>query len=324
MTNDHTTTTGEAPRRSLGDALEVFPVVLGGNVFGWTADRDTSFEVLDRFVAGGGNAIDTADVYSAWVPGNSGGESETIIGEWLAARTRPSDLVVATKVAMWSEAPGLSPDNIARAVDGSLGRLGVDAIDLYYAHQEDPGTPIAESAAAMSALVDAGKVRYLGLSNYSPAAMREWIEVADREGLHRPVALQPRYSLVERGIEDEVLPTARELGLGVLPYSTLASGFLTGKYRSDAPRPDTPRAAGAGAYLESAHGERILRALDGISGRLKVQPGSVALAWLLAKPGITAPIASARNIAQLPLLLDAARITLDPSEIDELDRASQG
>lgn len=321
MTNDETNTPAEPPRRSLGGALDVFPIVLGGNVFGWTADRDASFAVLDGYVAAGGNSIDTADVYSAWHPGNRGGESETVIGEWLAARGRPDDLVIATKVAKWQEAPGLAPENIARAVDGSLGRLGVERIDLYYAHEEDPATPIAESAAAMSALVDEGRIAHIGLSNFSPEATRDWLEVADRDGLHRPVAVQPRYSLVERGIEADVLPTAVELGLGVLPYSALASGFLTGKYRADGPPVDGPRAQAASHYLDD-RGERVLRALDGISGRLKVEPGSVALAWLLARPGVTAPIASAKTAAQLSLLLDAARITLDPSEVDELDRAS--
>lgn len=310
-----------AARASLGDALSVFPVALGGNVFGWTADRDASFEILDAYLAGGGNFIDTADMYPQWAPGREGGESELIIGEWLRSRGKRDDLVIATKVGVDERRPGLRPETIRAAVHESLQRLGVDRIDLYYAHRDDPDTPIDETAHAFSSLVDEGLIGAIGLSNYEASRVREWLRASDNAAWHRPVALQPHYSLVERDAERELLPVAREAGLGIVPYWGLAQGFLTGKYREGQAAGDSPRAAIASRYLDD-RGSRVLRALDGISGRLKVQPGAVALAWLLTRPGVVAPIASARTPAQLPLLLEAARISLDPSEIEELERAS--
>lgn len=313
--------TGEHQRRSLGEALEVFPIALGTNTFGWTSDEDGAFAVLEAYTAGGGNFVDTADSYPHWADGCAGGESETIIGRWVAGHQGPDDLIVATKVANHPEYRGLSSDNIRAAAEASLGRLGRDSLDLYYAHVDDPRVPLVETISTLSELVDEGLVRHIGVSNYSPARLREWLEITDREGFHRPIALQPGYSLMERGIEDELLPVAREAGLGVVPYWSLAQGFLTGKYRSGA-QVDSPRASAATAYLQEPRGERVLAALDGISGRLKVEPGAVALAWLLARPGVIAPIASARSADQVQALLDAATIALDPSEIEELDRAS--
>lgn len=307
-------------RRSLGDALDVFPIALGTNAFAWTSSRDEAFDVLDAYTAGGGNFIDTADMYPQWAEGRDGGESEAIIGEWLDTRGARDELVIATKAGSHHRLEGLAPDTIRAAADASLQRLGIDTIDLYYAHHDDPGTPLVESLAAFSELVDAGKVRYLAISNYSPERVREWLEITDREGFHRPVALQPHYNLMERGIEADLLPVARESGLGVVPYYGLAQGFLTGKYREGAVV-SSQRAEAVEKY-RTPRGERVVSAITGIAGRLKVQPGAVALAWLLAQPGVVAPIASARTASHVPLLLEAARIALDPSELEELDRAS--
>ncbi|GGA63353.1 NADP-dependent aryl-alcohol dehydrogenase [Pseudoclavibacter endophyticus] len=317
-----TSATGNGhPRRSLGGALDVFPVALGTNPFGWTSSDDEAAEVLDAYTAGGGNFIDTADSYPHWAEGRSGGESEQAIGRWLAGGRAPDDLIIATKVAQHPEFLGLSPDNVRAAADASLRRLGVERIDVYYAHFDDEATPLTETVRVFSSLVDEGLVGHVAISNYSPQRLREWMEITEREGFHRPIAHQPHYSLMERGIEADLLPLDRELGLSVVPYFSLAKGFLTGKYRPGV-QIDSPRAPQASAYLETPRGERVLAALDGISGRLKVEPGAVALAWLLAQPGVVAPIASARNASQVPMLLDAARISLDPSEVEELTRAA--
>ena len=313
--------TSEHPRRSLGDALDVFPVALGTNTFGWTADRDTAHEILDAYAGGGGNVLDTADMYPHWAEGCTGGESESIIGEWLRLGRAPQDLVIATKIGAHPTLAGLDAATVRAATDASLTRLGVERLDLLYAHVDDSETPLEETVSAMSGLVDAGKVRYLGLSNFTPERVRAWLEVADRGGFHRPVAIQPPYNLMERGIEEALLPVARESGLGVVPYFALAQGFLTGKYRDDGDAVPSPRAGAASTYL-TPRGRRVLAALDGISGRLDVNPGTVALRWLLAQPGVVAPIASTRTASQVPMLLDAARIQLDPSEVEELERAS--
>jgi len=297
--------------------LDIFPLVLGGNVFGWTADQDTSFALLDGFVAGGGQLIDTADGYSHWVPGNHGGESETMIGAWLAARKTRDRVLIATKVATHPEYRGLSPDTIARAADASLARLGVDQIDLYYAHFDDPAVPLAETVGALSQLVDAGKIRYFAPSNYTAERLDEWFAVTAANGLHRAVALEPQYNLVERGFETNGLQAAAEqYQLGVLPYYGLASGFLTGKYRpGQAASGD--RAGAASKYLTPS-GEAVLAQLDAISAAHGVEPATVALAWLRAQSTVVAPIASASRPEQLPALLASASLDLSGDELAAL------
>ncbi len=303
--------------------LSVFPLSLGGNVFGWTADRDASFAVLDAFVAGGGNFIDTADGYSSWVPGNSGGESETIIGEWLAAR-RPEGLVVATKVSQHPQFPGLSAANIRRAAEASLGRLGVDAIDLYYAHFDDESVPLEETVAAFGRLVADGLVRNIAVSNYSAERIREWVGIARATGVALPVAVQPHYNLVHRNVvEETIIPVAAEFGLGLVPYYALASGFLTGKYRStDATGQASPRAAGAAKYA-TEQGLRIVDALEEIGDAHGASITATALAWLRAQPTVVAPIASARTADQVPDLLAGGRLELADDEIERLRSVSE-
>ncbi len=300
--------------------LNVFPLNLGGNVFGWTADRDESFAVLDAFVAGGGNFVDTADSYSAWIPGNTGGESEVIIGEWLGRRGRRDDVVIATKVSRHPEYMGLSAANIAAGADASLKRLGTDHIDLYYAHYDDPEVPVAEFVGALSALVDEGKVRHLGISNFTPERIDEWFAVTEADGLHRAVALQPKYSLVERGFETDGLRDAAErYGLAVLPYYALASGFLTGKYRPGA-EVDSPRAGGASQYLDE-RGTRLLAVLDDVAARHGSSVTAVSLAWLRQQPTVVAPIASARTPEQLVDLLASTALELPAADLTALDEA---
>ncbi|HEY4917026.1 MAG TPA: aldo/keto reductase [Solirubrobacteraceae bacterium] len=306
-----------------GTDLEVSDICLGGNVFGWTADRDTSFEVLDAFLDGGGNFIDTADSYSAFAPGNSGGESEAIIGEWLAARPGMRERVVlATKVGKHPEHMGLGPQNIRAAAAASLERLGVERIDLYYAHEDDPNTPIEDTLAAFAELIGEGKVRYVSASNYSAPRLVQALAIAEREDLPRYVALQPHYSLVERDIyEGELLGVCEREGLACIPYWGLASGFLTGKYRPGGAQVDSPRAAGAAAYLND-RGIAVLEALDEVAGAHGVEVASVALAWLLAQPTVLSAIASARNVEQLGPLLAVAGLQLSEDELERLTRAS--
>lgn len=296
------------------------PLALGGNVFGWTADRDASFAVLDGFVAGGGRMIDTADVYSAWAPGNRGGESEATIGSWLAAGRERDRVVIATKVSQHPDYSGLSADTVAAAARASLVRLGTDRIDLYYAHFDDASTPLEETAAAFSTLVDQGLVREIGISNYSAARIDEWMAIVERDGLHRPVALQPHYNLMERGFEGELREAAQRHGLGVLPYWALAKGFLTGKYR-DGVTVDSPRAGQATQYLDD-RGRTVLAALDSIASAHGASVAAVALAWLAAQPTVAAPIASARTVDQLEPLLSALTLELAPDELATLDLAS--
>src|SRR4051812_13024306 len=255
-----------APRRTIGSSdLEVYPLSLGGNVFGWTADRQTSFDVLAAYVGAGGNFVDTADGYSAWVPGNTGGDSERILGEWFAARGNRDEVVLATKVSQHPDFKGLAADNIRRAADASLERLQSDYIDLYYAHFDDQTVPLEETVGALSELVDAGKVRYIGISNYSPERIDEWFRITEREGLHSAVALQPHYNLVERAYETSYRPIAEREGLGVMPYFALAAGFLTGKYR-DGVTVDSARAGGAAKYLDET-GRPVLSALTTLRRR---------------------------------------------------------
>ncbi|ANF32468.1 alcohol dehydrogenase [Leifsonia xyli] len=311
-----------APRRTIGSSdLEVFPLSLGGNVFGWTADKQTSFDVLDGYTGAGGNFVDTADGYSAWVPGNTGGDSERILGEWFDARGNRDQVVLATKVSQHPDFKGLAADNIRRAADASLERLQSEYIDLYYAHFDDESVPLEETVAALSGLVDAGKVRYIGISNYSPERIEEWFRITEREGLHRAVALQPHYNLVERAYETTYRPIAEREGLGVMPYFALAAGFLTGKYR-DGVTVDSARAGGAAKYLDET-GRSVLAALDEVAAAHDASVASVALAWLAAQPTITAPIASARTTDQLPDLLASVSLELTSDELAALDGASE-
>lgn len=311
-----------APRRTLGTSdLQVYPLSLGGNVFGWTADRDTSFAVLDAYTAAGGNFVDTADGYSAWVPGNTGGDSERILGEWFAARGNREEVVLATKVSQHPDFRGLAPDTIRRAADASLERLRTDHIDLYYAHYDDETVPLEETLGALSGLVDAGKVRHIGISNYSPERIEEWLRITEREGFHRPVALQPHYNLVERSFEERFRPIAEREGLGVVPYFALAAGFLTGKYR-DGVTVDSPRAAGASKYLDDT-GRAVLAALDEVAAAHGVSVATVALAWLASQPTVVAPIASARTLDQLPDLIASVSLELTDADQEALAGASE-
>lgn len=309
--------------RKLGTSdLEVFPLSLGGNVFGWTADEAQSFAVLDAYAAAGGNFVDTADSYSAWVEGHQGGESEKIIGRWLKSRGNRTDVVIATKVSQHPEYRGLTAANIKAAADASLTRLDTDYIDLYYTHFDQPEVPVEEIITALDDLVKAGKVRAIAASNITPERLRASLEFSEAEGLARYVALQPHYNLVSRDTYEGPLQTlAAEHGLSGVPYFALAKGFLTGKYRPGT-TVDSPRAAGAGAYLETPTGLRVLTALDDVAESHGVAPATVALAWLTAQPTVTAPIASARTLDQLPPLVAVADLTLTPEELNRLTEAS--
>ncbi|GLZ37572.1 aldo/keto reductase [Actinokineospora sp. NBRC 105648] len=303
--------------------LEVYPLNLGGNVFGWTADRDASFAVLDAYAAAGGNFLDTADSYSHWAPGNQGGESESIIGDWLSARGKRDDFVVATKVGTLPGFAALDAATVKSAAENSLKRLGTDRIDLYYAHFDDLDTPVEETVAALDALVREGKVRYVAASNLSAERISASLAFADREGLARYAALQPHYSLVERsGYETEYAGLAAREGLGVLPYWSLAKGFLTGKYRDGGAAVDSPRAGAASAYLDD-RGRRVLSTLDTVAAAHGVPVASVALAWLRAQPNVVAPIASARTVEQLADLLTSAELELGAEEVAALTAASE-
>lgn len=310
--------------RKLGTSdLEVFPLSLGGNVFGWTADEATSFAVLDAYTAAGGNFIDTADSYSAWVDGNSGGESETVIGRWVAARGNRDDVVIATKVSQHPDFPGLSGANIKAAADASLKRLGTDHIDLYYTHFDKTEIPVEEIIGALDELVTAGKVRAIGASNISAERLSESLAFSDREGLARYVALQPHYNLVSRDTyEGDLQAVASREGLAAVPYFALASGFLTGKYRPGTAVEGARAKAGAGKHLDTDRGRTVLAALDDIAEAHRVPVATVALAWLAAQPTVTAPIASARTTDQLPALLRLADLVLTEEELGRLTQAS--
>ncbi|MFF1682147.1 aldo/keto reductase [Streptomyces sp. NPDC058256] len=309
--------------RKLGSSgLEVFPLAFGGNVFGWTADETRSFAVLDAYAAAGGNFLDTADSYSAWIDGNKGGESETIIGKWVKARGNRADVVIATKVSQHPEFPGLSGVNIKAAADASLRRLGTDYIDLYFTHFDKPEVPVEEIIGALDELVKAGKVRNIAASNISPERLQESLDLSDREGLARYVAIQPHYNLVSRDTyEGPLLDIASRSGLAAVPYFALASGFLTGKYRPGT-TVDSPRAAGAGKHLETERGLRVLAALDEAAQAHDVPVATVALAWLAAQPTVAAPIASARVVEQLPALVGVADLVLTDGELGRLTEAS--
>jgi len=304
-------------------SLQIFPLNLGGNVFGWTADKQASFAILDAFVAGGGNFIDTADGYSAWVPGNTGGESELIIGEWMNTRGNRADVVVTTKVSQHPDFSGLAYDNVIEAADASLTRLGTDYIDLYHAHFDDENTPLEETVKAFSDLVHAGKVRNIGISNYSADRIDQWFEIAERDGYVKPVALQPHYNLVHRATyERELAPVAAARGLAVTPYFSLASGFLTGKYRTEADLAQSVRGGGSKSHL-STEGLAVIDALAAVADARGVAIATIALAWLRAKPNVVAPIASASRVEQLGDLLAAASVDLTAEEVAALDAASE-
>ena len=310
--------------RQLGNSsLKIAPLAFGGNVFGWSADEQRSFELLDAFVDGGGSLIDTADVYSTWVPGNRGGDSETIIGKWLKRSGKREQVVLATKVAKWSEHPGLSPVNIQQAIEGSLKRLQTDFIDLYQAHEDDASVPLAETLGAFARLIEQGKVRVIGASNYSAARLADALEVSREHNLPRYETLQPEYNLMDRaGYEKELEPLIRRENLGVISYYSLASGFLSGKYRSEADLAKSHTRGGAVKKYLGPRGQQVLAALDAIASAHQATPAQTALAWLMARPGLTAPIASATSTEQLSELLKAMSLQLTHDEIAQLDLAS--
>jgi aryl-alcohol dehydrogenase-like predicted oxidoreductase len=301
--------------------LDVYPIALGGNVFGWTADEAESFAVLDGYAAAGGNFIDTADVYSAWAPGNSGGESETILGRWIANRGAREQTIIATKVGKHPQYSGLSAKTIRAAAENSLKRLGTEYIDLYYAHADDEKTSLEETLGAFDALVREGKVRYIAASNYTAPRLAKALEVSDREGYARYVALQQHYNLMERHqYEGELADLVAKEGLSSIPYFALASGFLTGKYRPGG-TVQSQRAQSAGAYL-TEKGIRVLAALDEVASTHNAAVATIALAWLAAQPTVIAPIASARTTEQLPDLLSVSEVRLSDLEIRRLNEAS--
>ena len=302
--------------------LNVSDLCLGGNVFGWTADQTTSEQILDEFVNGGGNFIDTADMYSCWIPGHSGGESERAIGAWLRKRGYHDDLVIATKVAKLTGRRGLRPANLRVCLDGSRRRLGIETIDLYYAHEDDLQVPIVEWVAAFDQMIRQGAIRHYGLSNFTAARIREVIEVADAEGLARPVALQPQYNLVHRhDVETEgIAAVAAEFGLAMVPYQGLAAGFLTGKYASGEAIHGA-RASSVKAYATDA-GFAVVDTLVDISDAVGTEPASVALAWLRVQPSVTVPIASASSPDQVAPLLRATTLKLTAAQRNKLTKVS--
>lgn len=310
-------------KRRLGNSgLEIAPLVFGGNVFGWTVDETGASELLDRFVESGLNMIDTADVYSRWVPGNQGGESETLIGKWLKQTGKRSDVLIATKVGLGRDKGGLSKEYILQSAEGSLKRLQTDYIDLYFSHQEDPQTPQEETLETYAELVKSGKVRAIGASNFRPQTLELALEISSQKGLPRYACLQPHYNLYERKqFEGAVEEVCLRHNLGVITYFSLASGFLTGKYRSEGDLANRSRGSRVQKYL-NPRGFRILDALDEVAREYSATPAQVSLAWLMAKPAVTAPIASATNLRQLDELIGAARLQLDRSAVDILDRAS--
>lgn len=306
--------------RALGQSgLSIRPFVLGGNVFGMTADRAASFAILDRFVERGGGMIDTADVYSAWVPGHKGGESETEMGAWLKASGARDKILIATKVGMLPG--GLKPDRIREAVQGSLDRLGTDVIDLYFAHKDDPDVPLDEVLGAFGELVDAGTVRSIGASNYSAERLAEALRVSDERGLPRFTIVQPELNLLDREQFEGPLQTlCIDEDLGVVTYFSLASGYLSGKYRSAADLGKSPRGARVGPYLERK-GPAVLAVMDRIAGETGATLSQIALAWVAAQPGVTAPIASATSVAQLDEIMGSLDVTLTGDQLAALTDA---
>ncbi len=314
--------------RTLGRTdMQVAALCLGGNVFDWTTDEQTSFAVLDAYVEGGGNFIDTADVYSTWVPGHEGGESESVLGRWMSARKNRDRIIIATKLGSRMnndpQRQGLSRQYMLKAVEDSLLRLQTDYIDLYQAHSDDQNTSLEETMATFNELVQQGKVRSIGASNYSAARLTEALKVSDQHSYARYQSLQPPYSLVNRAeYERDLKAICMEQGLSVITYSSLASGFLSGKYRQGQDIPSSPRAKGIQQRYMNEHGFRILEQVDRIARAHNTTPSQVSLAWILAQPGITAPIASATSVEQTRELLGAVSLKLTDNEIQSLDRVS--
>ena len=312
-------------KRELGrSGLQVTPLCFGGNVFGWTVDEATSFSLLDAWVGAGMNFIDTADVYSRWVPGHTGGESETIIGKWLKRSGKRDQVVLATKVGkdMGDGKVGLAPAYIRSAIEASLKRLQTDVIDLYQSHDDDASVPLADTLGAYADLIKAGKVRAIGASNFTAPRLAEALAASAAHGLPRYECLQPLYNLVERpAFEAELEGVCLQHGIGVINFFALARGFLSGKYRSEADLAKSPRGQGVKQYL-NPHGLRVLGALDAVAQRLNATPAQVALAWQIARPSVTAPIASATSLAQLADLVAAAHLTLDADAVHQLNEAS--
>jgi aryl-alcohol dehydrogenase-like predicted oxidoreductase len=313
--------------RNLGrSGLRVAPLCLGGNVFGWTADEAASFAVLDALIEAGLNFVDTADVYSVWVPGHRGGESETVIGNWLQRRRRREDIVIATKVGMQMapDRKGLSAAYITQSVEDSLRRLQTDHIDLYFSHCDDSTVPLEETLGAYQKLIAAGKIRAIGASNYTAARFAQALEVSRKSALPRYEVLQPHYNLYARSdYETELEPLCVEEHIGVITYFALASGFLTGKYRTAADASKSARGKGIVEKFLNARGLKILAAVDDVAERRRSSPASVALAWQIARPSIIAPIASATNVEQLSEIVAATRLDLDKSDIEQLNAASE-
>ena len=314
-------------KRRIGNStIETAPLVFGGNVFGWTVDEATSFSLLDAFVDAGFSAVDTADVYSRWVPGHRGGESETMIGNWIARRGRSDDIVVVTKVGMdmGEDRSGLRRDHIMRSVEESLSRLKRDHVDVYMAHRDDPDTPLDETLAAFDALVREGRVAHVGLSNYSPARIRLALDTCDAHGLTRPSVVQPPYSLVARAeFEGELQELCAREGLAVATYAALAAGFLTGKYTRGGPAPDSARARGVAARFGGEDAWAALEALLAVARERDAEPAAVAVAWVMAQPGVTSAIASATSVAQLDTLLAAADLELTGAELARLSQTER-
>lgn len=312
-------------KRKLGKSeLQFVPFVLGGNVFGWTADEKTSFDILDAYVDLGFDFIDTADSYSAWAPGNKGGESETIIGKWLQKTGKRSKVIISTKVGskIDENRKGLKKDYILREVEESLRRLKTDHIDLYFSHYDDMETPIAETLEAYTQLVNEGKVRYIGTSNMTPERVRESLEISRKNNLAEYICLQPEYNLYDRSkYEKEYEPIAQQYGLGVISYYSLASGFLTGKYHSVDDLKQSQRGGGIEKYLDD-RGKRILTVLTEVARQYKATPAQVALAWILARPSVTAPIASVSKSSQMDIV-KCVDINLDKEAVDKLTEASE-
>jgi aryl-alcohol dehydrogenase-like predicted oxidoreductase len=311
-------------KRKLGrSGIEVAPIAFGGNVFGWTANETMSFQLLDGFIGAGFNLIDTADVYSRWVRGNKGGESETIIGKWLKQRNNRQQVIIATKVGkeMAPDKKGLSAKYIRKAVEDSLSRLQTDYIDLYQSHDDDPDTAMEETMGTFTKLIKEGKVRAIGASNFSAKRMAASLQVSKRDGYARYETIQPPYNLYDRSFEKELEPLCLENEIGVISYYALASGFLSGKYHSEEDLSKSPRGQGIKKYLND-RGFKILQALDELAAQYRSTPASVAIAWIIAKPAITAPIASATNMDQLKVLTASVELSLDKTAMELLDKAS--
>lgn len=308
-------------KRELGrSGIKITPLMFGGNVLGWTADEATSFKILDAFVDQGGDAIDTADVYSSWAPGHEGGESERVLGAWLKRSGKRDQVVIGTKVGMWAKQLGISRKNIIEACEGSLKRLGIETIDLYWLHRDDEATAADEYVGALEALVQAGKVRAIGASNFKPARFAEGLAEAKRRGVPF-AAQQPEYNLMNREIEAELVPLCVRESVSITPYYGLASGYLTGKYRRAEDTKKSVRGGRMEKYM-SGKGPAVLAALDAVSASHGATPAQVALAWVMAKPAIAAPIASATSVAQLTELMGALRLNLSAEDVAALDAAS--